>query len=91
MVSCGRSIVSVSTRSLGKQWANSYVLRRKRPRAYQTRWRSTKTSLMGCTPKPQVCLSNNPHQWRGMNSDQEFILVETLPELSGKLRPGNAQ
>ena len=30
----------------------------------------------------------NPHQWVGMNSDQELTLADTLPELLEKLRPG---
>jgi hypothetical protein len=31
----------------------------------------------------------NPHQWAGMNSDQELTLADTLPELLAKLRPGD--
>jgi hypothetical protein len=30
----------------------------------------------------------NPHQWAGMNSDQDLTLAVTLPELLEKLRPG---
>ena len=30
----------------------------------------------------------NPHQWVGMNSDQDLTLADTLPELLEKLRPG---
>ena len=30
----------------------------------------------------------NPHQWAGMNSDQDLTLAGTLPELLEKLRPG---
>ena len=30
----------------------------------------------------------NPHQWAGMNSDQDLTLADTLPELLEKLRPG---
>ena len=31
----------------------------------------------------------NPHQWAGMNSDQDLTLADTLPELLEKLRPGD--
>ncbi len=31
----------------------------------------------------------NPHQWAGMNSEQELTLADTLPELLEKLRPGD--
>ena len=30
-----------------------------------------------------------PHQWAGMNSDQELTLADTLPELLTKLRHGD--
>ena len=33
----------------------------------------------------------HPHQWAGMNSDQELTLADTLPELLTKLRPGDDQ
>ena len=31
----------------------------------------------------------HPHQWAGMNSDQELTLADTLSELLAKLRPGD--
>ena len=33
----------------------------------------------------------HPHQWAGMNSDQDLTLADTLPELLVKLRPGGDQ
>ena len=32
-----------------------------------------------------------PHQWAGMNSDQDLTLADTLSELLEKLRPGGDQ
>ena len=33
----------------------------------------------------------HPHQWAGMNSDQELTLADNLPELLEQLRPGSDQ
>ena len=30
----------------------------------------------------------HPHQWAGMNSDQELTLADSLPELLAELRSG---